>query len=84
MTADVVSVAPLPGETPGLIVSQDPAAGTPITPGSILTLYVTGEPETGEPEPPPSDDLTPLDGETPPVEGGVDPSGLPERPPAEG
>ena len=84
VTADVVSVAPLPGETPGLIVSQDPAAGTPITPSSILTLYVTGDPETGEPAPPPNGGLTPLEGETPPVEGGVDPSGLPERPPAEG
>ena len=84
VTADVVAVAPLPGETPGLIVSQDPVAGTPITPSSILTLYVTGEPETDEPEPPPTDELTPLEGETPPVEGGIDPSGLPERPPAEG
>ena len=32
MIADVQTVAPLPDEVPGLIVSQDPAAGTPITP----------------------------------------------------
>ena len=88
-TADVVAVAPLPGETPGIIVSQDPAAGTPITPISILTLYVTGEPDTGEPEQPDGDGLTPVDGdsggEAPPVEGEIDPSGLPERPaPQEG
>ena len=85
MTADVVDVAALPGETPGLIVSQDPAAGTTITPGSILTLYVTGERDAGEPEAPTGDELTPLEGEAPPTEGGIDPSGLPERPaPTEG
>ena len=87
VTADVVAVAPLPGETPGLIVSQDPVAGTPITPSSVLTLYVTGEHEPGEPTQP-EDELTPLEGdsggEPPPGEGGIDPSGLPERPPAEG
>ena len=87
MTADVVAVAPLPGETSGLIVSQDPVAGTPITPSSILTLYVTGEHEPEEPTQP-EDELTPLEGdsggEPPPGEGGIDPSGLPERPPAEG
>ena len=75
--------APLPGETPGLIVSQDPVVGTPITPSSILTLYVTGEPETGRTQPA-RDELTPLEGdgggETPPAEGGIDPSGLPQRP----
>ena len=92
LTAKVVDVAPLPGETPGLIVSQIPAAGTPISPSSTLTLHVTGEPETGEPEPDVIDD--PLDpGEATdavptdavPTEGGNDPAGLPERPaPTEG
>ncbi len=86
-TADVVPVAPLPGETPGLIVSQDPVAGTTISPSSILTLYVTGEPEIGEPTQT-GDELAPLEGDgggpPPPGEGGIDPSGLPERPPPEG
>ncbi len=84
VTADVVAVPPLDGETPGLIVSQEPEAGTPIGPSSILTLYVIGELETGEPEEPDGDELIPLDGdsggETPPTEGETDPSGLPERP----
>ncbi|MDE0653187.1 MAG: PASTA domain-containing protein, partial [bacterium] len=84
VTADVVAVAPLPGETPGLIVSQDPAPGTTIDPSSILTLYVTGESETEEPGSSGDGELTPIEdetgGEVPPVEGEVDPSGLPERP----
>ena len=89
VTANVVAVPPLEGETPGLIVSQEPDAGTPIGPTSILTLYVIGEPETGEPQAPDGDELIPLDGDdggdTPPTEGEADPSGLPERPaPEEG
>ncbi len=50
VTADVVAVAPMPGEATGLIVAQSPTAGTQITPSSILTLYVTGEvdPTSGE------------------------------------
>ena len=91
MTADVVAVAPLPDETAGLIVSQDPAAGTPVTPGSILTLYVTGEPVPDEAGPGDADgpsttgeagDTAPTD--VPPVLEGTDPAGLPERPAPEG
>ena len=84
VTADVVAVAPLPGETPGLIVSQDPMAGTTITPSSVLTLYVTGEPAAaGDSEPTPIDDETGVG--VPSIEGESDPSGLPERPaPEEG
>ncbi len=89
VTADVVAVPPLEGETPGLIVSQEPEAGTPIGPSSILTLYVIGELEPGEPQDPDGDELIPLEGdsggETPPVDGEADPSGLPDRPaPEEG
>ena len=87
MTAAVEVVAPLPDETPGLIVSQTPAPGTSITPGSILTLYVTGESTPGDTDGPPGDgeptDAVPTD--VPPIEGGTDPAGLPERPaPEEG
>ena len=97
MTADVVAVAPLPGEAPGLIVSQEPGTGAPIAPSSILTLYVTGEPDPADAGPDPSEpggadgapgsgettDATPLD--APPIEGGTDPAGLPQRPaPEEG
>ncbi len=94
MTANVVAVAPLPDETPGLIVSQEPAVGAPIAPSSILTLYVTGEPEPGDTEPGETEpgegapstgettDATPTD--APPIEGGTDPAGLPERPAPEG
>ena len=74
MTAQVVTVAPLPDETPGLIVSHAPSAGMPITPSSVLTLYVTGEPEPDEPDPEPTEpgeqgsgepDGSPATGETP-------------------
>ncbi|MCY3560015.1 MAG: Stk1 family PASTA domain-containing Ser/Thr kinase [bacterium] len=87
MTAEVVTVAPLPGEAPGLIVSQEPGAGTTITASSILTLYVTGEPETGDAGDP-SGELTPLEDESdeppPPDEGGTEAGGLPDRPAPEG
>ncbi|MCY3926149.1 MAG: Stk1 family PASTA domain-containing Ser/Thr kinase [bacterium] len=90
MTANVVAVAPLPGETPGLIVSQEPRAGSPISPSSVLTLYVTGEADPFDAEAdrtPPGDgetnDTAPLDAS--PIEDGTDPAGLPERPaPTEG
>ena len=87
MTADVVAVAPLPDETPGLIVSQAPAAGTSIAPSSILTLYVTGASEPRDTDGPPGDgeptDTVPPN--VPPIEVGTDPAGLPERPaPEEG
>ena len=79
MTAEVVTVAPLPGETPGIIISQDPMVGTTITPSSILTLYVIGEHEPGT-----GDEPTPIEGETgvevPAGEGENGPAGLPERP----
>ena len=81
LTASVEGVAPLPGETPGLIVSQIPAPGIPITPGSAITLHVTGEPDpdeldlprnlTGQSDGVPTDAF-PADGN--------DPTGLPERP----
>ena len=90
MTADIVAVAPLPDEVPGLIVSQEPAAGTPITPGSILTLFVTGQPGSGDDgpgdaEPGESGDVTDaglLD--VPNLEARTDPAGLPGRPAPEG
>ncbi|MCE2525539.1 MAG: PASTA domain-containing protein [Acidimicrobiia bacterium] len=90
MTANIVAVAPLPDEVPGLIVSQEPAAGTPVTPGSILTLFVTGEPGSGDDgpgdaEPGESGDVTdagPLD--VPNLEARTDPAGLPGRPAPEG
>ena len=95
MTATVTTVAPLPDETPGLIVSQTPAPGTPISPGSILTLFVTGEPEPPAGEP--GDTGGSGDGDTEPgemtpvappgaapVNEGTDPAGLPARPSPEG
>ena len=42
VVADLVEVAPLPGEEPGVIVTQDPEPGTTITPSSVLTIFVTG------------------------------------------
>ena len=92
LTATVVEVAPLPGEAAGLIVSQIPAAGTPISPSSILTLHVTGEPGGVESEPDVVDDPLAPGGEMEadpsdaiPTDGGNDPAGLPERPaPTEG
>jgi serine/threonine-protein kinase len=89
LTARVVDVAPLPGDTPGTIVSQVPEPGTPISPSSTLTLHVAGESETGEPTTDIVDDLQapgqPVDADAPPIDGNGDPAGLPERPaPTEG
>ena len=85
MTAQVVTVAPLPDETPGLIVSHAPSAGMPITPSSVLTLYVTGEPEPDDPDEAGGSPATgdPTDA-APTVEEGTDPAGLPARPAPEG
>ncbi len=90
MTANIVAVAPLPDEVPGLIVSQEPAAGMPITSGSILTLFVTGEPGSGDDGPDGSEpgesgdatDAAPID--DPNLESRIDPAGLPGRPAPEG
>ena len=92
LTARVVDVAPLPGEAPGLIVSQIPTAGTPVSPASTLTLHVTGEPVIDEPgpdvvdEPPdPGGEADAVPTDAVPTEGGNDPAELPERPaPTEG
>ncbi len=87
LTARVVDVAPLPGDTLGTIVSQVPEPGTPISPSSTLTLHVAGESGPEEPVTDVTDDLLePLEEtDTVPTEGTVDPAGLPERPaPTEG
>ena len=93
LTARVVEVAPLPGDTPGTIVSQVPEPGTPISPSSTLTLHVAGGAGTGDPAPDGIDDpegpgepadAIPTDGGAAPTDGDEG-AGLPERPaPAEG
>ena len=73
-TADVLQVAPLPNEIPGLVVNQFPDPGTEVIPSSVITLYVTSE------VPPGSEvDTIEPDGNDP-GEGEADPAGLPERP----
>ena len=84
-TAQVVDVAPLANEVPGLIVSQDPPAGTPIDPAALVTLYVAAEAPGSQPsgnDPSGIADATPLDGPLP--EGLNDQSGLPQRPSSDG
>ena len=73
-TADVLQVAPLPNEIPGLVVNQFPDPGTEIVPSSVITLYVTSEVAPGG-----GVDTTEPDGDVL-GEGEADPAGLPERP----
>ena len=73
-TADVLQVAPLPNEPPGIVVNHSPDPGFQIIPSSVITLYVTSEPEPID-----GGDTSGIDGEGP-TAGDPDPAGLPDRP----